>query len=40
MVWHLVIKKGIPVLSLKYPRSYEEAREFVSKINSFLKSLR
>jgi putative methanogenesis marker protein 5 len=40
MVWHLVVKKGIPVLSVKYPKNYEEAKEFVSKINSFLKSLR
>ena len=39
LVWHLVVKKGIPTLSVKYPHNLEEARSFVSKIDSFLKSL-
>lgn len=39
LVIQMLHEKGIPILRLKYPRSKEEARNFVRSIVSFLKSL-
>jgi len=36
---YLIRSKEIPVLEVKYPELDEEARDFVSKIAEFLKSL-
>jgi putative methanogenesis marker protein 5/putative methanogenesis marker protein 6 len=36
---YLIRSKEIPVLQIKYPESYEEARNFVNKIAEFLESV-
>ena len=38
-VWHLVLRRGIPTLTVKYPRNHEEASKFVTRIASFLKEI-
>ncbi len=39
LVIQMLYEKDIPILRLKYPRSREEARDFVRSIANFLKSL-
>lgn len=36
----LIKTKGIPVLDLRYPRDESEAREFVTRIKTFLEGLK
>ena len=38
-VWHLVVRKDIPILTVPYPRNQNNAREFVDRIVEFLKKL-
>lgn len=39
LIKYLIRSKEIPVLQIKYPESYEEARYFVNKIAAFLESI-
>ncbi|ADP77888.1 methanogenesis marker protein 5 [Methanothermus fervidus DSM 2088] len=36
---HLIKKKGVPILEVKYPETKEEAIDVVNKINTFLDKL-
>lgn len=38
-IWHLVLTRDIPTLTVKYPRNQEQARKFVTSITSFLQKI-
>lgn len=38
-VWHLVVERGIPILTVRYPRNYEQAEELVTSVTRFLKGI-
>ena len=39
LVWHQVVEKGIPTLTVRYPRNYEQAEKLVTSVTRFLEQV-